>query len=212
MSDFSKELDKILRSPHMASILKDIEKQEATMNARNLRNDVQADWLSSFMQTMIGKEDSTEKKHQINKQTGKPHTVQSMVEEYKSKIGLERKTSSLNNEDNGLPLSSKQAVDENQELWEKIVLKISEHLGSHRGYSDPPAIIYELRDFFGENTINDFHNKILKEIERQKNMFYNEDIRSQLPRAPTNMPQKVDTTTNEENDMFKGMLPSLSKR
>jgi len=216
-----KELHELLMQPSVQSILQKAQGEDRQIVARNLRNDVQADWLDSFFNRMS--QESTASR--INKETGKPHTVESMVEEYKEKIGLksiisqpaEEKLTSVADFD--IPLSKKQANDflkkkeltdlDRSAVWDDILQHISAHLSSHRGYADTPAIVYELRDTFGQGLIEEFGDKLIKEIIKQKGQYDVGDVHSRLPKAPTGQPQKVDLGIREDNEMFKTMKDSV---
>ena len=52
--------------------------------ARDLRNETTANWLDNFINTQIVEASDPV----INKQTGLKHTVESMVEDYRLRVGL----------------------------------------------------------------------------------------------------------------------------
>lgn len=221
--DFVIELQSLLASPVLRQIVQDIEREDQALVGQNLRNEVQADWLSNVFDRMSRDVNLNVESHQINKETGQPHTVESMVEEYHKKIGLSELISKANEDDGesvakvasiDIPLSSKQAdylfkkkeySDEELSLvWQRMKEFIDSHLKSHRGYSDAPAILYDLKDAFGSDLVNMLYKKITDEVVKQKQAYDVSDIRQQLPNPNINTPRKLDFS--QDNDqLFEDM-------
>ena len=64
-----------------------------TRNVRQMRNEVQADWLTNFMDTMESRVEAglgpPAEDPRLNKETGLVHTVESMVKELGARVGLD---------------------------------------------------------------------------------------------------------------------------
>lgn len=164
----------LMRSP----VFDSINRQE---QARNLRNEVEADWISNFMSRM--------------QQQTHPHaqyaTVESVVDELRSRVKLDaiaEKTAAVKS---GIyPISFLVA---NADNMEEIKDFIRNHLSSHRGYSDVPAIMSDIRDKFGMETVDAIgKKKIEAAIKELKDSFGTQDISSLLGSQYTGEPQKAD--------------------
>lgn len=216
------KLRKLLNEPAIHNMLQKEIALDRQVKARNMRNEVHADWLENFFQRMHGSYEA-QGSHRINSETGRPHTVESMTAEYSKKIGLDKLISQSSHDAGAMqkaasldvPLSKKQANDflkkkeltdeERAALWEDIKHHIYSHLSSHRGYADAPAIVYELREVFSEDIINEFSDELMDEIEKQKQHYDVGNIRNRLPSAPMSNPQKVDFGLRDDDQLFRGM-------
>lgn len=217
-----KELRTLLADPSVQQMLQAEYAEDRKVIARNLRNEVCADWLENVFQRLCVDIDSNAS-HRTNSETGRPHTVESITAEYRKKIGLDLLLTEANDNPKALKvaatldiaISKKQAQElfkkkdlnrqELGSLWQDIKQYISDHLSSHRGYSDEPAIIYDLREVFSKETVDHFDDEIVKEIAFQKEQCNTESIHNKLPKAPLGSPQKVDTGLRENDQLFPGL-------
>jgi len=89
---------------------------------RAMRNEIQADWLSNFIDTIASSQNLSESSLKtdddptINKQTGVRHTVESMVEDLRMRVGLSTlaKTASVSDMELGCALNKICSLNEEQ--------------------------------------------------------------------------------------------------
>jgi len=159
-------------------------------------------------------------KHLINEATGQEHTVESMVDEYRKKVGLDviHKFAS-----GDLPLSKKQAKSnqgiselskqkknkltetEQENLIDNIIQYIADHLSSHRGHADTHAIVYNLREKFGESVIEENKARCLEEIANCKSKYDYGDAYSKLPPSLKGDPIKINLSPSQDDNIFENI-------
>lgn len=157
--DEVKYLKQILSSLPLDEYLAKAKQQQY---AQGLRGEVESEWLSNFLANAyksVENDTNIGSAFLVNEATGEPHTVDTVVEFYKGAIGLDKlleKSASLD-----IPLSKKQAEDIQKKNLEvnlsqfkdKIYEHTSNYISSHHGIADIPAILYDLREIFGDDII-----------------------------------------------------------
>lgn len=211
------ELNRLLNAPSLQDYVLKAERED---HAKALRGEVTANWLDKFMDRMcIDQAASNTPEHLVNEATGQQHTVESMVEQYREEVGLDLiKSAELD-----LPLSKKQAaehgiidlpnqkkkdeLDEDEEaaLLGDMLQSISDHLSSHRGFADTQAIVYDLRETFGDDAVLRHEERIAEEIENAKSQYTHDDPYGRLPYAPKGQPLKVNYGPSEEDNIFRNI-------
>ena len=166
--------------------------------ARGLRNEVEADWISNFMQ------------RQQREQAPTQATVESVVQELRDRVKLDSLAKAAGTKTP--PLSEleiiKSAVGEaNDDTGSadlnEVVKYINDHLSSHRGYADTPAILLALREKFGPDLLDRLGLRRIKDlIEELKAKFGKQDVKNLLPSVYTGEPAKVDQS-QENTTLFK---------
>lgn len=216
------ELNKLLGS---SALQEYVVKSEREQYARGLRGEVTSNWLDSVMDRMYMNSaktvDESPQPFLVNEATGEQHTVESMVEHYKDAVGLDliTKEAALK-----IPLSIKQAkkehgivdlptskkkdeVDPEKEnaILGDMLIAIHDHLSSHRGYADKQAIVYDLRNTYGEDVVEKFKVRIEEEIEKVRDSYSNDDPYSQLPYASKGQPLKVNYGPSPDSNIFQNI-------
>ena len=134
------------------------------------RNAGNEDWFVSYMNSMV-KEKATAD-HTINAKTGETHTVSSLVEELKDRVNLSYVLKNASIKQSAFPLSAK-AMNSKEMSDEKkvnVFSYIKSILDAHHGYCDSPAIIFNLKEKFGEELISsnfEFVESSVKDIKKQ---------------------------------------------
>jgi hypothetical protein len=183
-----KQVQDLLKDP----VFSEIRRRETV---RGWRNEVTADWVENFMHRM----QTTDKSNApTNPKTGKPHTVESMVEELKERVQL----SAINKTAAAFPLTIKQAEFEKKKIskddLENAKSKIAEFIdnmyGSHRGYVDAPAALFECRKVFGQDIVHELSDFITDEITKAHKIHSQEGMQAILPAPFLGQPQQVDNS------------------
>lgn len=220
------EIKEILSNPALRPFVSRIEAEERQLKARNMRDEVNADWLTDALSRIGGVDtvDASAPKESIliNEATGQPHTVESMVALYRDRVGLDTIQKSSETSGNNLgksaswsdtPLSKKRIAADDSASKKKVdspILKemlayIDSHLASHRGYSDGPAIIFDLREVFGQEDVQENSDRLLNEIESRKKTFLSQNPPDKPHFILYHQPQKVNEGTPENNDIFENI-------
>jgi hypothetical protein len=212
------ELSRLLNT---SSLQEYVAKEEREEHARGLRGEVTANWLDKFMDRMSQDTPAAQgSDNLVNEATGESHTVESMVEQYRDAVGLDAIQKSANID---FPLSKKLAaengivdfpnqkkkpeIDEEADarLLGEMVQAIHDHLGSHRGYSDTQAVVYDLRESFGDVDVERHSERIMEEIEEAKTQYTHEDPAGRLPYAPKDQPLKINYGPSDEDNIFRNI-------
>lgn len=215
------ELNRLLGS----SALQDyVIKSEREQHARGLRGEVTSNWLDSVMDRMYMNTsktvDDAPQPFLVNEATGEKHTVESMVEHYKEAVGLDSITKEAALK---IPLSIKQAKTEHgivdfpskkkdeldpekeNAILGDMLIDIHDHLSSHRGYADKQAIIYDLRNTYGDDIVEKFKVRVDEEIGKVRDSYSNDDPYGQLPYASKGQPLKVNYGPGPDSNIFQNI-------
>lgn len=181
-------------------------------HAKGLRGQVTANWLDSFMNRMYQNE-VTKTTNLVDSKTGKPHTVDSLVADLRERVKLDSLTKS-GGEDTAIPLSKKLADDMYADDMQKIIRAIENFLSSHRGHSDDQAILYFLRDTFGEEKVNKLSDQITKKIEQLKKEYVEPMVNDDsLADAALGQPLKLDDQDlNKDDEIFTNIQDGLGRK
>lgn len=217
------EIRAILSSPALKPYMTRLEAEERQIKARNLRDEVNSDWLMDALTRISGVSsvDAIEPKQSalINEATGKPHTVESMVAFYRDKVGLdaihkssEFEKSEMDKSASDAPLSTVPADQKTDPKKKDSDIKLNEmiayidgHISSHRGYVEAPAIIYDLREVFGSDLVQ-LHLKNLKDIIESKIKAFEKNKPQDRPRVELySRPQKVNEGIPENTNIFENI-------
>lgn len=176
--------------------------------ARGWRGEITANWLDNFMNRMY-KTEVSKATHLINAKTGKPHTVDSLVAELQDRVGLSLLTKEGNDD---IPLSKKMAEQASANSMQEIKKAIGNFLSSHRGHADSQAILYYLRDTFGEDTINKFEDNIVQEIDKMRGEYQEPVLMDRsLDDAVLGQPLKLDDQDLDKDQMFANIEDGLGQ-
>lgn len=175
-----------------------ITRDEQLQSARRMRNEVQADWLSNFMDTMMAQEASPESNDPtINKQTGMRHTVESMVEELSSRVGLQTLSKT----------ASEEPSDEELEQLAEYVSGRLARSGNYVGLEQLLSGIMEERKLsglaakLGRDGLKAYVEKLLEKVDRP-------DINKMLPQAAPGAPNTRSQMSTGPNDPNRYMFTS----
>lgn len=213
MSHDFKLTEKALRELKMLTESKAWQDIRQAEHVRGLRGEVTANWLDNFMNRMnrleSEKGETSKTSHLINAETGRPHTVESMVEELRKRVKLDTLTKSGENE---IPLSKKMAKQLEEASMANITLAIENFLSSHRGHADDQAILYYLRDTFGEEEINKISDKITAKITELKKDFAEPLLYdNSLAESALGQPLKLDESFNND-ELFSNIKDGLNRK
>lgn len=210
MSDDVKISERALRELKLlteSKVWQDIRKAE---HAKSLRGEVTANWLDSFMNRMYQNE-VNKQEHLVNAKTGKPHTVESMVQELRERVKLDSLTKS--GEPSEIPLSKKMAEHMHAHDMQSITKAIENFLSSHRGHADDQAILYFLRDTFGEEHINKLSDQITKKIEQLKKEYAEPLLSDEaVADAALGQPLKLDDEDLNNDGIFTNIQDGLGRK
>jgi len=185
---------------------------------RSLRNEVQADWVSDFMDKMHSSTEKTVDASShcpVNEKTGKVHTVESMVSELRERVNLDfidkeaedAKPSEL--KDPVFPLSYTMVSAAFKKKADAVKSEISQFINdlyaSHRGGVDKMAVIWSLREKYGIDTLRDLKEFIDSEIESARVRNPNVDVSSMLPRPYMGTPTKSNPQADAEQPLFENI-------
>lgn len=211
MSDNIKISERALRELKLLTESKawqDIRKAE---HAKSLRGEVTANWLDSFMNRMYQSE-INKQEHLVNAKTGKPHTVESMVQELRERVQLDSLTKS-GKPTGELPLSKKMAEQMYAHDMQEITKAIENFLSSHRGHADDQAVLYFLRDTFGEEHINKLSDQITKKIEQLKKEYAEPLLGDEaLADAALGQPLKLEDEDLNNDQIFTNIQDGLGRK
>lgn len=208
MSDDIKISEKALRELKLLTESNAWSAVRRVEHAQGLRGEVTANWLDSFMNRMY-KNEVNKESHLINAKTGRPHTVESMVEDLRERVKLDSitKQSSIND----IPLSKKMAEQKNELEMQEVSRTIENFLTSHRGHADDQAILYFLRDTFGEEKVNKLHDAILKKIEQLRAELAEPVlVDNSLADAALGQPLKLEDQDLKDDSIFTTIQDGLS--
>lgn len=181
------------------------------------RNDATANWIENFMRTMYEKSNNLQvDSHLINEKTGKPHTVETMVESLQERVGLntiQKEASAY------FPLTMKIIADgdskkkesddeekpEDDELLESIKQFVDDMFSSHRGYVDNPAVIYALREKFGPDKVSKCQSIIDELLNETRSGFNDQNIMVALPTQYLGQPMKADPQGASMTPLFENI-------
>lgn len=194
-----KQLTELLNSPAFDQLRRQ-------QHASQLRNEATADWITNFMNRMQA---GNVPEYMLNKETGQLHTVESMVESLKQRVGLEqiKKDASMME----IPLTAKaiQKKKTDTELTDdkkqNVSRFIDDFFSSHRGYADIPAVLYACRDKFGSDVVADNLDFFMEAIEGAKEKNQSPGISVILPSPYQGQPMKVDL----QHDLFQPLFEHI---
>jgi len=197
------EIQKLMDSPIFDSARR-------TNTVKSWRNEVQADWVTNFMDQMMHNEaEKNVSSNLIDDKTGKSHTVDSMVEDLKARVQLDMLKSAepekIESEQPAKPVQAEEnfflsktmiieaaSKKKDLELKQNVDQFISDFFTSHRGGVDDMAVIWALREKYGIEKLRDLEKFINESIavSRQNNPVDNMSF--SLPAPYMGSPQKAD--------------------
>lgn len=173
------------------------------MTVKALRNEVQADWLDSFMTTMNNNPSPL-----INKETGLKHTVDSLVAELQTRVGLD----SL--QKNSQTLTNKTSAsldgDEKQETDEDLLEKIKQHvdiscLRPTGGFISAESILNNVKDHFGDNIVEVFgRDELIEHFTKWRDDVRDTSDIESLPKYNGD-PIPMSNEKNQQDNMFSNL-------
>jgi hypothetical protein len=175
-------------------------------HARGLRGEVTANWLDNFMSQMYHQE-VQKSSNLVDAKTGQIHTVESLVAELRERVGLDTLTKSGTG--HNIPLSKKMA--EQVVIPSDVTKAIENFLSSHRGHADDQAVLYYLRDTFGDEQINKISDKITTEIQRLKTQFTGPIVdHNAMEEAAMGQPLKLEENDPKNDQIFNTIQDGLN--
>lgn len=193
------ELHKLLNSAEFSGV-------RQAQHAQNLRGEVTAGWLDSFMNRMYASEVKIAD-HLVDATTGKAHTVESMVAELRDRVKLDILTKSGGD----IPLSKKMAEQIVNPTMEELETSIRNFLTSHRGYADDQAILYHLRETFGEDGVNKLSDKLTEKIKLLKTELAEPLVGDHMAEdSSLGQPLKLEDKDPQNDRMFNSIQEALS--
>jgi hypothetical protein len=116
-------------------------------------------------------------------------------------------TRPISYEDEKRSYSSKKKDLNKDEVKQRIQQFIEDHYSSHRGHADEPAVLYDLREKFGEEVVAD-NSKFIKKInEEAKERFSAPNMVLFLPSPFQGQPMKADP----QGDMFQPIFENIKR-
>lgn len=183
-----------------------VDRARRQSHASSMRNDTTADWITNFMNRM---NQNVESESTMNKETGQAHTVDSMVAQLRSRVGLDslKKDATLVE----IPLTAKaiqkkktdsSLTDDDKQNASRF---IDDFFSSHRGYADVPAVLYACRDKFGNDIVAENLDFFSKTIDEAKERNHSPGMSSILPSPYQGQPLKVDL----QHDLFQPLFENI---
>ena len=173
-------------------------------HVRSLRGEVTASWLDNFMDRM--NQNMVTESHLINAETGKPHTVETLVADLRQRVGLDALAEKQPEVE--IPLSKKKATLLD---FDKIKTSIDNFLSSHRGHTDDQAVLYYLRDLFGEDKVNELSDKITTYIAESRKQYDSAIVTDADNTAILSQPLKFeDQDLKEDEQLFSNIQNALN--
>ena len=173
--------------------------------AKELRNEVHANWLDSFMTTIQNSGDS----NMINKETGLRHTVDSLVAELQVRVGLD----SIRKKAQTIALSKHAKPDEDnddisdEDLIKKIKADI-ELMGLRPtgGFISTESLLDSIKERFGEQVIERFgRDKLIELVTKWRDQVKDMTDVDNLP-PYDGQPVPMGAEQNDPaNDMFSNL-------
>lgn len=172
-------------------------------HAASLRNDVQADWITNFMNRML---QTNVPDHMIDPKTGRAHTVDSMVADLAERVQLDSISKQASLEP---PLTAKGIQKKKTKLSDEQKSEIAQFIddlySSHRGYCDTPAVFYSLKEKFGDDDIIENMSFVEDKIKDTKDKYKSPGVSAILPSPYQGQPMKADP----QADMFQPLFEHI---
>jgi len=199
------ELRALMEEP----IFNSVRRENRTDAVRSWRNEVQADWVSNFMNRMQNTSVDNTNAAIVNDKTGKVHTVESMVESLKDRVKLDSLSKAAREVKDSYLLSKTMILEASSKKKDNLKFElaqfIDDHFSSHRGGTDDMAVVWALREKYGVDNLRDYEDFIKSKIEQSRARHPDSDMNFVLPSPYMGTPMKADPQGDSQQPMFENM-------